>query len=398
MKAQQQLDILKRGVVDLISEEELLKKIESGRPLIVKAGFDPTAPDLHLGHTVLLQKLKQFQDFGHQVIFLIGDYTAQVGDPSGRAKTRPVLTESEIKDNLKTYQKQVAKILDIKKTKTDFNSRWLGSMKPMDLLKLAGQYNVARMLERDDFDKRFKAGEQITLLEFLYPMLQAYDSVQLKADVELGGTDQRFNLVLGRTIQGRYGQEAQVVMTVPLLVGLDGVQKMSKSYDNHVGITDSPKDMFGKIMSISDQQMWSYYELLSEKSMTEIEALKKAVENSSEHPKNVKMNLAKEIISRYHSLKEAEKAALEFDAIFKVGGVPDDLETVKISAAQVPPLFQLLHDLGLTQSRGEARRLIKQSAVSINEIKALDENKILCAVGTYLIKVGKRRFIKLQVG
>ncbi|MBI1909016.1 MAG: tyrosine--tRNA ligase [Deltaproteobacteria bacterium] len=397
MKPTEQLELLKRGVIEIISEPELFDKLKKGKPLRIKAGFDPTTPDLHLGHTVLLQKLKQFQDLGHQVIFLIGDYTAMVGDPTGRSETRPRLSNGEIKKNIRTYEEQVFKILDRKRTQTCFNSAWLSKMTTLDFIELVAKQTVARMLERDDFQNRFKKGDPISILEFIYPLLQAYDSVQLRADVELGGTDQKFNLLMGRTIQKLYNQDSQVVLTMPLLVGTDGVQKMSKSYGNSIGITETPQQVFGKLMSISDTLMWSYYELLSNKSLSEIAALKESVAQGSTHPKQAKVTLAKEIVARFHSPILAEKAAEEFERIFSAQGLPSEIEETRLPTSKEHPfLAQILSDLGMVSSRSEARRLIKQDAVSVNDQKVTNEFHTLPPVGEYLLKVGKRRFKKLR--
>lgn len=397
VKPTEQLELLKRGVIEIISEPELFDKLKKGKPLRIKAGFDPTTPDLHLGHTVLLQKLKQFQDLGHQVIFLIGDYTAMVGDPTGRSETRPRLSNGEIKKNIRTYEEQVFKILDRKRTQTCFNSAWLSKMTTLDFIELVAKQTVARMLERDDFQNRFKKGDPISILEFIYPLLQAYDSVQLRADVELGGTDQKFNLLMGRTIQKLYNQDSQVVLTMPLLVGTDGVQKMSKSYGNSIGITETPQQVFGKLMSISDTLMWSYYELLSNKSLSEIAALKESVAQGSTHPKQAKVTLAKEIVARFHSPILAEKAAEEFERIFSAQGLPSEIEETRLPTSKEHPfLAQILSDLGMVSSRSEARRLIKQDAVSVNDQKVTNEFHTLPPVGEYLLKVGKRRFKKLR--
>ncbi|MDO8644691.1 MAG: tyrosine--tRNA ligase [bacterium] len=391
-----QLKLFRRGAVEVISEEEFLKKIKDKKRLRVKAGFDPTAPDLHLGHTVLLQKLKQFQDLGHEVTFLIGDYTAKIGDPSGRTKTRPPLSEKEIKKNLETYKKQAFKILDKKKTKIRFNSEWLSKMNMLEFMELTSKQTVSRMLEKDGFGKRFREHQSISIVEFLYPLMQGYDSVRLKADVELGGTDQLFNLLIARTIQESYGDERQVIMTFPLLIGTDGIQKMSKSYGNHIGISESPKEMFGKLMAISDELMWNYYELLSAKSMEEISGLKEGVQKGSHHPKKVKEELALEIVTRFHSSKEAQKAAEEFQKVFAAHGLPSDIEEVTLPAGKEIPLIQLLADLQMVTSKGEARRMIKQGAVSVNEERIVDEFKVLKGAGEALLKVGKRRFKKLK--
>ena len=320
-----QLEIIKRGAVDLVNEAELIEKLKKGRPLRIKAGFDPTSPDLHLGHTVLMQKLAQFQELGHTIVFIIGDFTSKIGDPSGRSATRPPLSDSEISANLKTYVEQASKILDMEKVELRYNSEWLAKMNFADVLKLASQYTVARMMEREDFKNRFAAGNPLGIHEFLYPLMQGHDSVAIKADVELGGTDQIFNLLMGRDLQREAKQEPQVVLTMPLLVGTDGVQKMSKSYGNYIGITDSPREMFGKIMSISDDLMWSYYELLSDLSLGEIKELKEELVVGKLHPKIAKENLAMEIIERFHSEEDAVSARDEFERVFAKKGRPDEI-------------------------------------------------------------------------
>lgn len=393
----QQLDIIKRGIVELISEGELVSKLKKGKPLRIKAGFDPTAPDLHLGHTVLLQKLKQFQELGHHIIFLIGDFTAMIGDPTGVSETRKVLTPEQVQENANTYEKQVFKILDRTKTEVRFNSEWLGKMSPMDFTSLGAKHTVARMLERDDFKKRFKEGKDISILEFYYPLFQGYDSVKLQADVEIGGTDQKFNLLMGRTLQKRYGQESQVVMTLPLLVGTDGIQKMSKSYGNFIGIMEPAKEIVGKMMSLSDEVMWLYFELLSDKSLEDVKILKKDVESGKAHPKQVKMNLASEIATRFHGEKVAQKAVEEFDQVFKNKGLPDQIEEENLDASSQEILVvDLLSQLQLVSSKSDARRMIQQNAVTINDQKIDQVDKVLKCSGSYLIKVGKKRFKKVK--
>jgi tyrosyl-tRNA synthetase len=394
--ASEQLKLLKRGVVELIQEYELVGKLKRGKPLRVKAGFDPTAPDLHLGHTVLLQKLKQFQDLGHQVVFLIGDFTAMIGDPSGRSETRPALSEEEIRRNVKTYQDQVFKVLDPKKTEIAFNSAWISKMSPKDMLRLASRHTVARMLERDDFEKRYEKGESIAIHEFLYPLLQGYDSVALKSDVELGGTDQKFNLLVGRELQRQDGQEPQVVMTLPLLIGTDGVQKMSKSYGNYIGIQEPPSEIFGKVMSITDDLMWSYYELLSDKDTASLRSLKEAVSAGREHPKEVKKRLAQELTGRFHGKAAAESAAVEFENIFKNKGVPDQIETFQIKGRDGgQALVDILFEAKIVPSKSEARRLIKQGGVAVDEKKINEIDHMLSNKGEYLVRAGKRKFLKV---
>lgn len=389
-----QMDLLKRGVVEIIQESELVEKLKRGKPLRVKAGFDPTAPDLHLGHTVLLQKLKQFQSLGHQVIFLIGDFTAMIGDPSGRSETRPPLSDEQIRQNVKTYQDQVFKILDPEKTEVAFNSKWISPMNARDMLKLASRQTVARMLERDDFEKRYEKGEPISIHEFLYPLLQGYDSVALKADVELGGTDQKFNLLVGRELQRQDAQEPQVVMTLPLLVGTDGVQKMSKSYGNYIGIQEPPSQIFGKVMSISDTLMWSYYELLSDRNVAYLHSLKAAVADGSEHPKEVKKRLAVELTARFHGEVAAEAASREFENIFKNKGLPDKIDTIRLKSPDSRLLVDMLVSVNLAPSKSEARRLIKQGAVVVDEQKINKIDHIL-SCEEHLIRVGKKKFLKV---
>ncbi|WP_302149091.1 tyrosine--tRNA ligase, partial [uncultured Desulfovibrio sp.] len=359
-----QMAAIKRGVAELIDEGELRKKLARGVPLRVKVGFDPTAPDLHLGHTVVMHKMRHFQELGHKIIFLIGDFTGRIGDPSGRSETRPPLTEEQVMANAETYKKQVFKILDPEKTEVAFNSAWLGSMNAADFIRLASCCTVARMMERDDFEKRFREQRPISIHEFLYPLCQGYDSVALKADVEMGGTDQKFNLLMGRTLQAHYGQESQCILTMPLLEGTDGVRKMSKSYGNYIGIDEAPSQIFGKVMAISDALMWRYYELLSSKSLEDIAALKAAVANGSVHPKAAKEALAHEMVARYHSPKDADEAQQGFNAVFAGGGVPDEMPQYACSSgeASTPPAF--LEAAGLVKSRGEAKRLIKEGALS----------------------------------
>lgn len=393
------LNLIKRGIVDLIEEEELIKKLEKsyreGKPLRVKAGFDPTAPDLHLGHTVLLRKLKHFQDLGHEVYFLIGDFTALIGDPTGRSETRPVLTKEQVLENAKTYQAQVFKILEPKKTKVVFNSEWFSQMKVEEVIKLCAKYTLARILEREDFKKRYESGIPIAIHELIYPLFQAYDSVALKADVELGGTDQLFNLLIGRDIQREYGQEPQVIITTPLLEGLDGVQKMSKSLGNYIGIMETPFEMFGKIMSISDHLMWKYYELLTDLPLEEIAMMKEQVNEGKYHPMEAKKKLAFTLVAQYHSLEEAKRAQEEFERVFSKREPPSEMETFEISAGivYIPKLFK---DLGLFKSSSEVRRLLSQRAIDINK-KPLEKEELELLPGEYVFKIGKKRFIKLVV-
>tara|TARA_B100000700_G_scaffold293207_1_gene354014 strand:+ start:1 stop:1188 length:1188 start_codon:yes stop_codon:yes gene_type:complete len=391
------LNLIKRGIDELISENELLAKLKSKKQLVVKAGFDPTAPDLHLGHTVLINKLRHFQQLGHQVIFLIGDFTGMIGDPSGKNKTRPALDEADIKENAKSYKEQVFKILDPKLTDVRFNSEWSNKLGAEGIIKLASQYNLARMLERDDFNKRYKSNQTIALHEFLYPLIQANDSIALEADIELGGTDQKFNLLVGRELQRAYGQEPQVVITVPILEGLDGKNKMSKSLDNYVGIDESPNEMFGKIMSISDELMWRWFELLSFKSIEEIDALK-ADQAKGKNPRDIKIDLAKELIARFHDDKSANVAELEFINQFQKKKIPDDIEEISFSLSKSSiPLVNLLKDCGMTSSKSEAVRMIQQGAVRIDEEKIIDTKHIISSGTSAIYQVGKRKFKKITL-
>jgi tyrosyl-tRNA synthetase len=391
--------ILKRGSDEILLEAELIKRLQENRPLRVKAGFDPTAPDLHLGHTVLINKLRQFQDLGHEVIFLIGDFTGMIGDPSGKNATRPPLSRDEIIDNARTYEQQIYKILDPEKTIVMFNSSWMGEMSAADLISLAAKHTVARMLERDDFHKRYTNNQPIAIHEFLYPLVQGYDSVALKADVELGGTDQKFNLLVGRQLQEIYGQSPQVVITMPLLEGLDGVQKMSKSLNNYVGINEPPGDMFGKLMSISDELMWRYFELLSFRSVKEINELKASVESGA-NPRDIKMELADEIITRFHSTTDAKSAREEFINRFRHGGIPEEIENSElVSPTQTLGITNILKQSGLTSSTSEARRMIQQGAVKVNQERIEDIDMELPAGVNcvYLIQVGKRKFKRVSL-
>lgn len=393
---ERQMALIKRGVAELIDEGELRKKLERGTPLRVKVGFDPTAPDLHLGHTVVMHKMRHFQELGHQVIFLIGDFTGRIGDPSGRSETRPPLTEEQVLANAETYKRQVFKILDPEKTLVEFNSRWLGQMSAADFIRLASHCTVARMLERDDFEKRYREQRAISIHEFMYPLCQGYDSVALKTDVEMGGTDQKFNLLMGRNLQAHYGQESQCILTMPLLEGTDGVRKMSKSYGNYIGIDEAPSEIFGKVMAISDELMWRYYELLSSKSLEDIAALRAGVENGSIHPKAAKEELAHEMVTRYHSRQAADEARQGFNAVFAGGGVPDDAPTFTCAHGENSTPSAFLADAGLVKSRGEAKRLIKEGALSIDGQRCDDALSPL-ATGEYVIKLGKKRFLRLTV-
>ncbi len=398
----EQLAMIKQGCHDIIREEELAARLEkaraTGKPLRVKAGFDPTAPDLHLGHTVLIQKLKNFQDLGHQVIFLIGDFTGLIGDPSGKSETRPPLTEEQVKANAATYERQIFKVLDPEKTIVDFNSRWMKPMQAQDLIRLAARHTVARMLEREDFHKRYTTQTPISIHEFLYPLIQGYDSVALEADVELGGTDQTFNLLVGRDLQREYGQAPQIVITLPLLEGLDGVQKMSKSLGNYVGIDEPAKEMFGKLMSISDDLMMRYYELLTDIPPEALAGLKADLASGAKHPRQVKEDLAKEIVTRYHSRAAAEHEAAEFIRVLRERELPEEIEAITLKIAS-PTLWlpRLLVDAGLAASTSEARRLITQGGVQVDGEKVTDDNLELAVGKSYLLKVGKRRFKRVKL-
>lgn len=383
---------LKRGTEEVLLDAQLLNYLQQGKKLRVKAGFDPTAPDLHLGHTVLINKMKQFQDLGHEVIFLIGDFTGMIGDPSGKSATRPALTKEQVLANAETYKDQIFKILDPDKTQVRFNSEWLGQQSAVDLIQLAATHTVARMLERDDFHKRYTSGQPIAIHEFLYPLLQGYDSVALKANVEFGGTDQKFNLLIGRELQKHYGQEPQVVITMPLLEGLDGIQKMSKSLNNYIGISEAPTEMFGKIMSISDELMWRYYELLSFKSLSEIERIKK-----ESHPRDAKITLAKEIIARFHNHHAAEQAEQDFVTRFREHALPENMDDLNISSDQALPLPNLLQRAGLTATTSEAIRMINQGAVKIDGEKIMDKSFLVNPKTTHVYQIGKRKFAKITV-
>ncbi|OAI21304.1 tyrosine--tRNA ligase [Methylomonas lenta] len=388
---------LQYGADELLLEAELIKKLAENRPLIVKAGFDPTAPDLHLGHTVLINKLKQFQDAGHRVQFLIGDFTAMIGDPTGKNVTRKPLTQEEVIENAKTYQEQVFKILDPEKTEIKFNSEWMGVMSSAEMIQLAAKHTVARMLERDDFHKRYKGGQPIAIHEFLYPLIQGYDSVVMKADVELGGTDQKFNLLMGRHLQEVYGQKPQVVLTMPILEGLDGVQKMSKSLNNYIGISDKPDEMFGKIMSISDDLMWRYFELLSFRSMTEIELWRKECQSGA-NPRNYKVKLGQELVARFHDDQAAINALEVFEARFQRGALPDDMPEIQLSVdAEGLAIANVLKDAGLVASTSEAIRMIKQGAVKIDGEKLEDTKVVMDVLSNCVYQVGKRKCAKIEL-
>ena len=396
MDIKEQLEITKRGCSELIIEVEFVEKLKKGRPLRVKAGFDPTAPDLHLGHTVLINKLRQLQDLGHHIIFLIGDFTGLIGDPTGKNTTRPPLTREQIAENAKTYQAQVFKILDPAKTEVAFNSTWMDKLTSVDMIRLAAKYNVARMLERDDFGKRYKSGQPIAIHEFLYPLVQGYDSVALKADLELGGTDQKFNLLVGRELQKDYGQPSQCILTMPLLEGLDGVNKMSKSLGNYIGITESPEQIFGKLMSISDELMWRYLELLSFESLATIGKWKEEVAGGR-NPRDIKVMLAQEIVARFHNRAAAVKALADFEARSQ-GQVPDDIPECTLSTGGEPILFyQVLKQAGLTASTSEAMRMIEQGGVKLDGEKVSDKALKLTAGGPFVIQVGKRKFARVRL-
>jgi tyrosyl-tRNA synthetase len=392
-----QLAELTRGTDEVLPEDGLAAKLKQGRPLIVKAGFDPTAPDLHIGHTVLINKMRQFQEFGHEVVFLIGDFTGMIGDPSGKNATRPPLSPEEIADNARTYETQIYKILDEDKTRIEFNSNWMGDMDAAGLVRLASHHTVARMLERDDFKKRYEGGQAISIHEFLYPIVQGYDSVALQADVELGGTDQKFNLLVGRQLQQDYGQEPQVVMTTPLLEGLDGVQKMSKSLGNYVGITEPPGEMFGKLMSISDDLMWRYFEVLSFRSLHDIESLRKHVEGGM-NPRDAKFELAMEVVARFHDDSAAEAAKQAFISRFREGAMPEDMPELTLEADDgTLGIAHLLKGAGLVSSTSEAFRMIKQGAVRIDGERVEDRSLTIDAGSTNVYQVGRRRFARVSL-
>ena len=398
LPVEEQLKTLRRGTAEIIDEKDLKELLSKGQPLRIKAGFDPTAPDLHLGHTVLLHKMKQFQDLGHEVIFLIGDFTGMIGDPTGRSETRKNLTPEEVKENAKTYLEQVYKILDNEKTIISYNSEWMGEFTSVNMIELAAQYTVARMLERDDFQKRLAKNLPVSIHELIYPLIQGYDSVALKSDVELGGTDQKFNLLVGRDLQRAYGQKPQIVITMPLLEGTDGVQKMSKSLGNSIGVFDNPNEMFGKIMSISDELMWRYYELLSQISANELGSMQEQAKLGALNPKTAKMNLAKEIVTRYHSSDLAEAATIEFENVFKKKNTPEDIPVIIGWGSEPYNICTILKNNKLTDSTSAARRLIQQGSVTINGKKVEDVNQELPGNQEYLIKVGKKRFLKITPG
>ena len=393
----QALQIIKRGCHELLREEELVQKLTSGRPLRVKAGFDPTAPDLHLGHTVLLNKMRQLQDLGHEAMFLIGDFTGMIGDPTGKNATRPPLTRDQVIENARSYESQIFKILHPEKTLVMFNSSWMGEMRAADLIALAAQHTVARMLERDDFHKRYSGGQPIAIHEFLYPLIQGYDSVAMKADIELGGTDQKFNLLMGRELQKHYGQAPQVVLTMPILEGLDGVQKMSKSLGNYIGIHEPPNEMFGKLMSVSDDLMWRYIELLSFEPLATVEKWKQEV-GGGRNPRDIKVTFAQEIVTRFHDQQAAERALAEVEARFKQGAIPEDIEEVVLDAGMEGlGIGQILKQASLTASTSEALRMIDQGGVKLNGEKVSDKGLVLKPGEPFVVQVGKRKFARVTL-
>jgi tyrosyl-tRNA synthetase len=397
MSQAEALEQIKRGAHEILLESALVERLNEGRSLRIKAGFDPTAPDLHLGHTVLLNKLRQFQDLGHEAIFLIGDFTGMIGDPSGKNVTRKPLSRDEVIENAETYETQIFKILDPEKTLVMFNSSWMNKMDAADLIQLAARHTVARMLERDDFSKRYSSGQPIAIHEFIYPLVQGYDSVALKADVELGGTDQKFNLLVGRQLQEAYGQTPQVVLTMPILEGLDGVQKMSKSLDNYIGIAELPDDMFGKLMSISDELMWRYFELLSFRSLAEIGKLRREMDEGR-NPRDIKFELGRELVARFHSQTDADRARDNFIARFQKGALPEDMPEVSLAAGgEGIPIANVLKDAGLTRSTSEALRMIRQGAVRIDGERVSDPKLLLMAGTSCICQVGKRRFAQVVI-
>lgn len=391
------MSIICRGTEEILLESELIDRLKENRPLRIKAGFDPTAPDLHLGHTVLINKLRQFQDLGHEVIFLIGDFTGMIGDPSGKSATRPPLSRDEVIENARTYEQQIFKILDPEKTLVMFNSSWMGEMSAADMIKLAAKHTVARMLERDDFNKRYIGNQPISIHEFLYPLVQGYDSVALEADVELGGTDQKFNLLVGRQLQEAYGQKPQIVLTMPILEGLDGVQKMSKSLNNYIGINEPPFEMYSKLMSLSDELMWRYFELLSFRPMTEIEGFRKEVETGT-NPRDIKVRLALEIVERFHNKQAADKAREEFTQRFSQGAMPDEMPEHEFKLGKKGiPIGNLLKQAGLTASTSEAIRMIQQGAVRLDGEKVSDRDRVFNEAGSFVLQVGKRKFARITL-
>lgn len=401
LSVKEQMDVIRRGAVEILVESELEEKLREAvaqdRPLRIKAGFDPTAPDLHLGHTVLIQKLKQFQDLGHQICFLIGDFTAMIGDPSGKNETRKPLTREQVLENARTYQEQVFKILDPEKTRLVFNSEWMGKMTAADLIQLAARHTVARMLERDDFHKRFQSQQPIAIHEFLYPLVQGWDSVALEADVELGGTDQKFNLLVGRELQKQVGQRPQCVLTMPLLEGLDGINKMSKSLGNYIGITESPRDIYGKAMSVSDELMVRYYELLSDVDLDVLGKVRDGVEGKpgGAHPMESKKSLAMELVARFHGRAAAEQEAENFVRQFKKKEIPDEMPVVRIEASEPVWICRLLSEAGLVSSNGEGRRLVRQGGVKVDGQKISDPDFEIVPEGEKVLQAGKRKFARI---
>ncbi|MGH8436830.1 MAG: tyrosine--tRNA ligase [Pseudomonas sp.] len=392
---EEQLALIKRGAEEVLVESELIEKLKRGQPLRIKAGFDPTAPDLHLGHTVLINKLRQFQELGHQVIFLIGDFTGMIGDPSGKSATRPPLTREQVLDNAETYKAQVFKILDPAKTEVAFNSTWMDQLTPADFIRLASQYTVARMLERDDFSKRYTTNQPIAIHEFLYPLVQGYDSVALRADVELGGTDQKFNLLMGRELQRSYGQEAQVILTMPLLEGLDGVKKMSKSLGNYVGIQEAPGVMYNKLVSIPDALMWRYFELLSFRSMAEIEEFKASVEHGA-NPRDIKIKLAEEIVARFHGEEAAAGAHRSAGNRMKNGELPEDMPEIELVSAEALPIASLLNKAGLVKNAAGARDLLGSGGVRIDG-EVVDRTFIFECGSVHVCQAGKKAFARVTL-
>lgn len=390
------LAMIRRSTEEILIEEDLIERLKLGRPLRIKAGFDPTAPDLHLGHTVLLNKMRQFQELGHEILFLIGDFTGMIGDPSGKNETRPPLTRQQVEENAATYRKQVYKVLDPDKTKIMFNSQWMDKLSPADLIKLASMHTVARMLERDDFHKRYTTGQPIAIHEFLYPLLQGYDSVAMQADIELGGTDQKFNLLMGRELQKQFGQKPQIVITLPLLPGLDGIKKMSKSLGNYIGIDEKPQEIFGKVMSLSDETMWLYFEIISFYSLSEIQKFRDEVAEGL-NPRDVKFKLAEELVARFYDKESATLAHENFVAQFQQGAIPENLEEIFLSEAiENRRITTILKQAGLTSSTSEAIRMINQGAVKLNGNRVSDIALNLDA-GTFILQVGKRRFAKVTL-
>ncbi|MBL1293343.1 MAG: tyrosine--tRNA ligase [Thiotrichales bacterium] len=391
------LQLIERGVSEVLVRDELIEKLKLNRPLRIKAGFDPTAPDLHLGHTVLLQKLRHFQELGHEVTFLIGDFTGMIGDPTGKSVMRKPLTREQVAENAKSYTEQVFKVLDPEKTRVRFNSEWMDKKSAADMIMLASRQTVARMLERDDFSKRYQGGQAIAIHEFIYPLVQGQDSVELEADVELGGTDQKFNLLVGRELQKQAGQSQQVVITMPLLVGLDGVQKMSKSLGNHIGINEPPNEMFGKLMSVSDELMWDYFDLLSDLPTAEVAELKRSAEAGEENPRNIKVKLAQELVARFHDQTAAVAALADFETRFKQGAIPDDIAELVLSSNQTMPIAALLKAAGLTASTSEAMRMIKQNAVKIDGERVTDPKHQVVLESEHVYQVGKRKFARVSL-